>query len=103
MITLRVCSPNKTTLISIANQLLKEKLVIDINLVADISRLKRTKGQLKESIVHEMQAKTKALLFPTIDEYIRKNFSPVPEIYSSPIVHMDWEQSHQLVKEVKNV
>ena len=48
--------------------------------------------------------KTKALLFNVIDQLLKEKYPhKMPIIYSLPIVHMDWEQSKELVNEVVKV
>ena len=48
--------------------------------------------------------KTKALLFNTIDELLREKYpNNMPTLFSIPIVHMDWEQADELVKETAKI
>lgn len=103
MITLKICSSDLNQIEEIALFLLKQRLAIDININENITRVNLEKEELKKSYVHELNGKTRALLFHDIDQQIKKQFKPVPEIYSSPIVHMDWEQSKQLAKNIVNV
>lgn len=103
MITLKICSVRKDQLLAIAKLLLADKYVLDVNIIRDLERVELVNGELKSHVVYELQAKTKALLFPMIDSFIREKFSPVPEVYSSPIVHMDWVQSQTLIKEIKTI
>ena len=103
MITLKVCSPDIDQLEKVALFLLERKLTLDINIIKDITRINKVDGKIVSSTVTELNAKTKALLFQEIDELIKSNFKPIPEIYSSPIIHMDWEQTKQLSKKIINI
>ena len=102
MITLKVCSSSIDQIKGIAQFLLEQKLAIDIN-INSINRLNLVNNTLEESSFFELNGKTKALLFQNIDDLIKSKFKPAPEIYSSPIVHMDWEQTKLLAKEIINI
>lgn len=100
MITLKICSPDKKQIHAIAKFLLENKLALDVNISENLNRLELINNSIESSSVYELHGKTKAVLFQDIDNLIKKNFAPLPEIYSSPIVHMDWEQSNQLAKRI---
>lgn len=104
MIQLRIESDNKEELKRIATHLLKNKLVIDVDLEGPIVRLLGDEAVGSTRELYRITAKTKALLFPHIDDQVRKLCpNDVPELFSIPIVHMDWEQAAMLVNEVVNV
>lgn len=47
-----------------------------------------------------LTGKTKALLFQTIDKLLIKKYpNKMPELFSVPIVNMDWEQAKTLMSE----
>ncbi len=51
-----------------------------------------------------MTGKTKALLFNSIDEIIKKHYPDNPPVlYATPIVQMEWEQSRRLLDNVAKV
>jgi uncharacterized protein involved in tolerance to divalent cations len=100
MITLKICSPDKNQIQDIAQFLLENRLALDLNFLNNLNRLELVNNSLQSVPVFELHGKTKAVLFQDIDNLLKKNFSPLPEIYSVPIVHMDWEQSKQLAKRI---
>lgn len=104
MILLRVTSPSKQQLLAIAALLHKEQLAIDMNLRADVERITFAAGAPALEQRYLLTGKTKAALFATIDNLLRETYaSDLPEVFSLPIVHMDWEQSAQLSREIKMV
>lgn len=104
MVFLRIVGKNEFVIREIAKMLLKEHLVIDVNLKLEVERLEYEAEEVKSRKVFLMTAKTKGLLFPKIDELIRQEFiNSLPEIYTLPIVHMDWEQAEKLGDDVRLV
>jgi uncharacterized protein involved in tolerance to divalent cations len=103
MVLLRICSSKEEDLKEVAEFLLKNHLAIDINFKKDLTRLEYENGALIEKPICLLTAKTKGLLFTTIDENMRRMFAgrEMPELYSIPIVHMDWNQAAHLVEDVK--
>lgn len=103
MIVLVVCSPDKITVERIAKLLVEEHLAIDINIEL-VERVRLKGDDLVASDMFRLMGKTKALLFPTIDKKLHEMLDGVlPEIYSIPIVHMDWEQTLKLRQDVQGV
>lgn len=104
MIFLRIASGNEGTVERIAELLLKERLVIDVNIKRNIDRLVVKEGKLFCECTTLMTSKTKGLLFSEIDELIKSRFPEESlEIYSLPIVHMDWDEAMHLREEIKTV
>lgn len=105
MVLLRICSEKEEDLKEVAEFLLKNQLAIDINFKKDLTRLDLKSDELLEKPIYLLTAKTKGLLFTTIDENIRRMFvgREMPELYSIPIVHMDWDQAAHLVEDLKPV
>ena len=104
MILLKISGKSEQQIEEIALLLLKEKLGIDINIERHLERLELEHDRLVTERVCLLTAKTKALLFPAIDKLLQEKYAnEIPEIYSIPIVHMDWEQSSQLVRDIKEV
>ena len=104
MVFLRISSADEQQLETIATMLLTEHMAIDVNIKRNIERAVLVDGKLQTHRVHLLTGKTKGLLFPAIDELLLNTFpNNMPEVYSLPIVHMDWDQSKQLGKEVKQV
>ncbi len=90
----------------IAEVLLTEDFVVDVNLKSGIKRVEYNGKSIVSKDIFLMTAKTKSLLFKNIDQRIRDLYPEkenLPEIYSIPIVHMDWEQSKQIQSDVMQV
>ncbi len=104
MIFLRILSKSEIKAEEIAYLLLRKKLAIDLNIKRNIERLQLQQKKLISTKVTLLTCKTKALLFPVIDEELRKLYTDaMPEVYAMPIVYMDWEQSQSLISSVKSV
>lgn len=104
MILLKISGKDEQQIEEIASLLLKERLGIDMNIERHLERLTYEDDQVVTEWVCLLTAKTKALLFPTIDHMLKEKYgNDIPEIYSVPIIHMDWEQSNQLIRDVKEV
>ncbi len=82
--------------------LLKEKLAIDLNFKRHLVRLEWKDDRIQEEKVYLLTAKTRSSLFPYIDHTIKESFSDdMPEIYSLPIIHMDWDQAEKLKSNIR--
>ena len=104
MVLLRIVSDDESQVEKIASWLLQDKLAIDVNLKRNIERWNFQKDQINKLSVFLLEAKTKALLFPKIAQLVRDKFGEkVPEIYSLPIVDMDWEQAKALKDSVERI
>ncbi len=101
MILIRICSKSEKKLSEIASLLLSEKLIIDVNLKSNAQRLELINNRLTKSQLYVLTGKTKAVLFNSIDEILKKKYGErnMPELYSLAIVHMDWQQAANLKKE----
>ncbi len=104
MILLKISGKDEKQIEEIASLLLKERLGIDMNIEGHLERLAYEDDKIVTEWVCLLTAKTKALLFPTIDHMLKEKYgNEIPEIYSVPIVNMDFEQASQLVSDVKEV
>lgn len=104
MIFLRILSKDKQQIEQIAALLLREKLAIDVTMKHQFDRMELNNDELVSSDIYLLTAKTKGLLFPSIDQKLQNLFhGNMPEVYSLPIVHMDWEQAELLTSEVKSI
>lgn len=102
MIFLRVSGSNEKTIENIGEFLLKEKLLIDLNVKRNIERWVLFDDEIVKEKIILMTAKTKAVLFDEIDALIRKHYpNDRLEIYSLPIVHMDWGDAEHIRQDVK--
>lgn len=99
MIFLRVSSRSEEKIERIATMLLAEKLVMDVNIKRSAERATLEDGKLVRTSICLLTAKTKGLLFRAIDKRIQDEFGDnMPEVYSLPIVDMDWEQAKELTQ-----
>jgi len=101
MILIRISDNNEQEIEKIAEMLLEKRLIMDVIILRGIERWEHHDDSIVKSEVTLLTAKTKALLFPKIDKILRKAYpDAMPELFSLPIVNMDWEQSKHLVEEV---
>lgn len=97
MILLRIVSRSEKKIERIAEILLRENLVIDLNIQRSLERVELINGKLTSSNVCRLTAKTKALLFKKIDRRLNQEFPEnLPEVHALPIVEMDWDQARTL-------
>lgn len=97
MIYLRLSSTSKVQIEEIATLLLQKHLIIDVNVKENIERWNLIEEVIQKNEIFLLTGKTRANLFPSIDQLLREKYPKnMPEIYSIPIVHMDWEQVDQL-------
>lgn len=88
----------------IADFLVTDRLVVDALITSGVKRSRNDSGEVISETQTLIRGKTKALLFDTIDQILKKKYgSRLPTIYSVPIVHMDWEQSAELREQTKQV
>ncbi len=104
MIQLVIASESKEQLEEIAEYLLANHLVISVDFHYDIKRIEFEKGKLKKHTIHYITGKTKSLLFSEIDLRLRKIYkNNIPEIFSHPIINMDWELANKLKTDTEKI
>ncbi|MCB0754040.1 MAG: divalent cation tolerance protein CutA [Flavobacteriales bacterium] len=104
MIFIRVASKSEEKIEQIATTLLKEKLAIDVNIKRDLERAELINDRLVTSPIYLLTAKTRAVLFDTIDKLLNEMYpNNLPEVYALPIMQMDWKQAEKLTKDVQSV
>ena len=104
MILLHIISDEEEQAIEITDFLIENNLILDAVLLEKVAVRKKEKGTTKSTSKTLVMGKTKALLFTSIDEMLKNKYKEkMPVIYSTPIVHMDWEQSKELVNEVAKI
>lgn len=104
MIQLVIASDSKEQLEEIAEYLLTKHLVISVDFHYDIRRIEYENGKLENYTTHFITGKTKSLLFNEIDLKIRDRYKDrIPEIYSHPIVDMDWELANKLKSDTEKI
>jgi uncharacterized protein involved in tolerance to divalent cations len=104
MILLKISSENEQAVKAIAALLLREQLAVDISFNNTEQRLQLRESKLESHPMYSIKAKTKALLFSTIEQRI-KNISTdiLPEIYSLPITTMEISQAEQVIQQTQKV
>jgi len=104
MIQLVIASKSEKQLEEIAGYLLKSHLVISIDFHQKIRRIEFENGELINYNIHYITGKTKSLLFNEIDCKLREKYDDnIPEIFSHPIVNMDWQLANKLKSDIEKV
>lgn len=104
MILLRISTANEEAIEKAAHLLLSESLAIDLNLKRHAQRITLEKGKLKSEPLFILTGKTKALLFSVIEKRFRELFgNTMPELYSLPIVNMEWQQAEVLAEKIRKI
>lgn len=104
MILLRIVSKSENKIEEIAEVLLREKLVIDVNIKRHFDRAELVNDKLMFTPVYLLTAKTRAVLFDAIDRLLNEMYpNHTPEVYAVPIMQMDWKQAESLTKDVQHV
>lgn len=104
MIMINIASKDEQTIRSAAKILFTEKLVWDVNYKEKVKRLNWLDGEVKESTLFILTAKTKALLFSKIETDLKENFKQdLPELYSLPITLMEWSQAEELKNNTQKI
>ena len=104
MVLLYVLSEDKTQIESITKDLLEQHFVTTVNIDWDRDRMFLENGVLSKKKVNLLTCVTKALLFQKIDTFIReKHPNQIPEIFTSPIINMDWDLAQSLIDNTEKV
>lgn len=104
MIQLVIASESEKQLEEIALFLLNSHLVISIDFHKNIKRIELENEEIKTKNIHFITGKTKSLLFNEIDCKLREKYDDnIPEIFSHPIVNMDWQLANKLKSDIEKV
>jgi uncharacterized protein involved in tolerance to divalent cations len=105
MVLVHILTKNEKKANEIVDYLLSKKMIMDAILLEKVKVRKKSKvGLIQNESQIMIMAKTKALLFTSIDKLLRNKYQEeMPVIYSVPIVHMDWEQADELMQETAKV
>ena len=104
MIQLVIASKSEKQLEEIAVYLLKNHLVVSIDFHKKIRRIELENKEIKTQNIHFITGKTKSLLFNEIDCKLREKYDDnIPEIFSHPIVNMDWQLANKLKSDIEKV
>ncbi|MCI5059142.1 MAG: divalent cation tolerance protein CutA [Flavobacteriales bacterium] len=103
MIQLNIVVSTKEKAKDIITFLLKNQLATDIS-ISPLEQYFQKKEELHCEQRFRVVSKTKSLLFEEIDQQVKSFFDDeIPEIYSTPIVNIDWDQANAMVKVLKKV
>jgi uncharacterized protein involved in tolerance to divalent cations len=104
MILVHIITNDKEKAREITNFLVAERLILD-GITTKVEKTFRTPdGDIGSEKQFLVRGKTKALLFNTIDQRLRKKYGDdLPTLYSVPIVQMDWRQSSELIEKTEKV
>jgi uncharacterized protein involved in tolerance to divalent cations len=104
MIQLVIASKSEKQLEEIAEYLLKNHLVISVDFHMNIKRIEFENGEINNYTFHFIAGKTKSLLFMEIDLRLREMYKEnIPEIFSHPIVNMDWQLADKLKSDIEKI
>jgi uncharacterized protein involved in tolerance to divalent cations len=104
MIMLYVLSEDASQIENIAHDLLNSRLISSVNIDWNRDRYVAANGKIEKKKLNVMTAVTKALLFETIDSRLRNQYSQnMPEVFSTPIIHIDWDLAKSLIENVEKV
>ncbi|MFC2123359.1 hypothetical protein ACFLU5_01000 [Bacteroidota bacterium] len=104
MIQLVIASQSEKQIEEISKFLLESHLVISIDYHKDIRREEFENGEIIRYNIHFITGKTKSLLFKEIDLRLRNMYKDnIPEIFSHPIINMDWELADKLKSQVEKI
>ena len=100
MILLHVVSSSKVQIEEIIDFLIDEKLILEPIILERVQLRKKDHfGQFQNISQFLMMAKARALLFGKIELLLKKKYKEnLPDLYSLPIVNMDWEKAEILEK-----
>ena len=102
MIKLHISSNDLIQIEEIIIFLLKEKLVLDVNLEKEIARVIVNSDKINYTKQYLVTAKTKSTLFNDIEIFLQEIYGDnMPELYSLPSVNMKWSQKQILVDSLK--
>jgi len=104
MILIHIVTDSKQQADEVSELLINEKLILSAFITEEIIHRKKVNDVVTSFKNILLTGKTKALLFNSIDELLREKYpNNMPTLFSVPIVHMDWEQADELVKETAKI
>jgi hypothetical protein len=98
MILIHILSSSNEQIDEIIDLLEKENLILEpIVLEKVYLRKKSQSGAFENENQYLLMAKARALLFSKIEYLLKKKYKEnIPDLYSLPIVNMDWKKADQL-------
>ena len=100
MILIHITSPSKAQIIEIIDLLVEEKLILDPVIFEKVILRKKGQNGINKNEDHILAiAKARALLFGKIEYLLKEKYKEkMPDLYSLPIVNMDWKKADGLVR-----
>lgn len=98
MVLAHILAHNKNQALTIIDILINKNLFLDAVISEKTIYTKNeTTGQLDAKSHPLIIARTKALLFQTIDQELKKHYpNHMPGLYAVPIVYMNEDQAHEI-------
>lgn len=104
MIAVHIITSSETQALSIAEWLIAGKMAYSTIDIDKQETLEMSNGQLNRNISYKLQARTKSLLYTTLEEGIKSKFSDNPPfIYSTPIVNMDKDFAQKIIQDTLSI
>ncbi len=98
MIVLNILDPDESRIHEMAAWLLTEKLSVTLEIDWNRNRFSiDAQENVKTEKIHKISSITKAAAFNEIHQSLMHKYPEnPPEIYSLPVVYMDWEQTSKI-------
>ncbi len=105
MMTLQIVSHDKDLLNTIADDLLKEKLIANAFLTEEVTTKTIDKDdKVITSTQYSLKGISKSLLFNRINQRLRAQYGKeMPLLYSEPIIMIDPEQTEEILSNVISI
>lgn len=104
MILLHIIPTKQEHVKEILELLIKEQLILKPIIFDKVQNANLLNGEIVYQNRILIIAKTKALLFEIIGKKLKNKYqSEMPELYSIPIVNMDWDQAQELIQNTSRI
>lgn len=104
MILLHIIPTKQEHVEEILELLIKEQLILRPIIFDKVQNANLLNGKIIYQNRILIIAKTKASLFDIIDKKLKSIYqSEMPELYSIPIVNMDWDQAQELIQNTSRI
>jgi hypothetical protein len=104
MILLHFAFEDEQMLYKAAEKLLSENLVVDLTYDSSFNNLKLKDGKIVVESIYLMTGITKGLLYNKIEATLKEHLkAEILNLYSTPIIHMDWLKAEQLSEQILKV
>jgi uncharacterized protein involved in tolerance to divalent cations len=105
MVLIHILSDTREQALKCIEILLNKKLLLDASISEKTTFSKNeTSGKLESTSNVLILGRTKALLFQSIDQELKKNYpNNLPSLYAVPIVYMNEDQSNEIRKKTAKI